>query len=232
VGGLLKECPDDESLAKVMQFYRNVRNAISRQSHGRLVHFLAATHAPAVADLIVEYFDDAPATMARALVTMGDKRATDSITKAIQHDGWLGAGDLFDPLVDLNRDAAFQCMVKAIDAEKPGVVAGYGMGKLFQAGLTDAQYELLFPRVFKLGKSPGNDPVFLRYIDCLHAQSLTETKREKLKSIMQDAVKARALLWAAQDSRDAVIGKIAIRVYEAQAEAPSVDGRGASAPPP
>ncbi|MCX6880577.1 MAG: DUF2330 domain-containing protein [Verrucomicrobia bacterium] len=232
VGRFLRECPDEESLGKVIRLYRDVRKTIFRQSHGHLVHFLAETHSPAVADMIVECFDDAPATMARALVTMADQRAADAITKAILHEGWLLAGALFDSLVDLNRDAAFQCMVKAIDAEKPGVVAGHGLGRLFMAGLTDGQYELLFPHVFKLGKHPDNDPVFLRYIDYLHAQSLKETKPGKLKLIMEDAVKARGLLWAATDSPDTVIGKIARRVYESKAVEPSGGGDGKAAPPP
>ena len=170
--------------------------------------------------MIVEQFDDAPTTMAGALVTMQDKRAVAAITKAILHEGWFLAGGLFESLVDLDRDAAFKCMVKAIDAEKPGVVAGHGIGKLFRAGLSDVQYEILFQRVFKFGQHPDHNPVFLRYVAHLHAKSIKETDRKKLQSIMEDAVKARALLWASKDSLDTVIGKIAIRLYESKKVGP------------
>lgn len=237
VGRLLRECPDEASLAKLMQLYRDLRKTdilrSAPSSHDMLVRTLAETRSPIVADMFAEYLDETPVPLALALLEMGDKRAAGALTKAVLLNGW-GCG-LFDKLVDLDHDAAVKCMIKVIDANSTNRVVGDdSVGRLVAAGLTDQQYEALFTRVFSLHRSGHTDPIFRRYVEHLYAASLKETNRERLRDILRNVVRAREQLTYRNDPDpvDALIGKIAIRAYESKDVEPSVGGDERPAPQP
>jgi hypothetical protein len=237
VGRLLRECPDEESLARLIQLYRDLRKTdilrSSPSSHDMLVRALAETRSPIAADALAEYLDEPPVSLPLALLAMGDRRAADALTKAVLHNGW-GCG-LFAKLVDLDRDAAVQCMIKVIDANPTNrIVGGDDVGRLVAAGLTDKQYEALFARVFSLHRSAHTDPIFRGYVEHLYKVSLNETDGERLRVILRNVVRAREQLTYRNnpDPVDALIGKIAIRAYESKDVEPSVGGGGRPATQP
>ena len=222
LGNMLRHCPDEQSIAKLIKLFRDVHEPSAPEpaytnTKSHLITALAQTHSTAAADVLIEYLEAAPVLIAKALVNTGNKRSPDALAKALLIRGWAKGSHLLPILSKLDRNAAFECIIKAIDAEpKDGVVGGEDLGNFVRKGLTEKQERALSERAFKLHRSYNTDPVFRKRIEHLYEESLKEKDPEKVQALLKTAVRARNYLTKGKDMEpgDALIAKMALRAYE------------------
>ena len=222
LGNMLRHCPDEQSIAKLIKLFRDVHEPgapepayTNTKSH--LITALAETHSTAAVDVLIEYLETAPGLIARALVKTGNKRSPGALAKALLIRGWAKGCHFLPMLSKLDRNAAFECIIKSIDAEpKDGVVGGEHLGNFVRKGLTKKQEKALCARAFKLHRSSNTDPVFRKRIEHLYEESLKEKDTEKVQALLETAVRARNCLTKGKDTEpgDALIAKMALRAYE------------------